>query len=167
MITFNGQGFLNEISQRIDESAHKIGKFVVNEAQLNTAGGRLGLHRRTGQLHDSISYAYDNHSHAISFIVSAPYGIFVEYGTRHSRAFPYMRAALGAAETIFGFETSLQFQNVIQTDKELLVGGSRYIGGEGLTKGERIHVKEKLKPVMLRHHIGNVGRAKLKVRHKF
>ncbi len=167
MITFDGQGFLAGISQRIDESAHKIGKFVVNEAQQNTAGGRLGLQRRTGQLHNSISYAYDNQSHAISFIVGAPYGIFVEYGTRHSRAFPYMRAALNAAGTIFGFETSLEFQNVIKTDTKLLSHGPTYQMHASLTPGQKRHVRENLKPKAVRLHIGNVSRAKLKVRHKF
>ncbi len=167
MITFNGNQFLSEISQRIDQSANDIGKWVVKEAMLNTAGGRLGLHLRTGQLHSSISYAYDNQSHAISFIVAAPYGIFVEYGTRHSRAFPYMRAALNAAGTIFGFETSLEFQNVIQTDTKLLSHGPTYQMHKSLSERQKAHVRTKLKPVAERHHVGNVSRAKLKVRHKF
>ncbi len=158
MITFDKNAFLQGISDRVDQSAHDIGKAVVKEAMLNTAGGRLGLHLRTGELHGSISYAYDNNSHAINFIVGAPYGAFVEYGTRRSRAFPFMRAALNSVKTIFGFETSMEF-GAYETDRELLAGGSRYVAGKGLTAGQKRHVKYELKPTMLRHHIGNVSRA--------
>ncbi len=156
MISFNGNEFLKGISDRIDQSANEIGKKVVQVAQTYVPV-------RTGYLRGSISYAYDNQSHAISFVVGAPYGIFVEYGTRHSHAHPYLRPALNTVGTIYGFETSMQFA-AFETDKELLVGGSRYIGGKGLTAGQKRHVSENLKPKLLRHHIGNVSRAELKVK---
>jgi len=159
VITFNHNEFLRGISDRIDQSAHSIGREVVKVAQTYAPVD-------TGYLRNSISYAYDNQSHAISFIVGAPYGIFVEYGTRNTHAHPYLRPALNTVGTIYGFETSMDFHNVIPTDKELLVGGSRYIGGKGLTERQREHVRSNLKPKLLRHHIGNVSRAELKVRHR-
>jgi HK97 gp10 family phage protein len=160
MITWNGQAVLDEISHRIDQSAHRIGQEVVQVAQTYAPVD-------TGFLRSSISYAYDNVSHSISFIVGAPYGIFVEYGTRHSHAHPYLRPALNTVGTIYGFETSMKFTNVIPTDKELLARGPGFIGGKGLTEGQKRHVRHNLKPVSERHHIGNVSRSKLRVEHRF
>lgn len=158
MITFNGNQFLAEISQRIDQSANEIGKKVVQVAQTYAP-------IKTGFLRSSISYAYDNQSHAISFIVAAPYGIFVEYGTRNTHAHPYLRPALNTVATIYGFETSMDFQNVIPTDTKLLSHGSTYQMHKSLSERQKAHVRSNLKPVAVRHHIGNVSRAKLKVRH--
>ncbi len=160
MISFNSQAFLDEISNRIDESAHKVGKEVVQIAERYAP-------KETGYLATSISYAYDQHSHAISFIVGAPYGIFQEYGTRNMAAHPYLRPALNTVGTIYGFETSMEFQNVIQTDKKLLSHGPSYQMHKSLSERQKEHVRKNLKPVAERHHIGNVSRAKLKVRHKF
>ncbi len=160
MITFNGNQFLSEISQRIDQSAHDVGKMVVQIAERYAP-------KRTGFLATSISYAYDNQTHAISFIVGAPYGIFQEYGTRNMAPHPYLRPALNTVGTIYGFETSMEFQNVIQTDKKLLSHGSTYQMHKSLSERQKAHVRTKLKPVAERHHIGNVSRAKLKVRHRF
>lgn len=161
MITFNHQQFVNEIGQRIDAQARTLGETVVKIAQRN-ATGRPGPMVRSGRLLRGISYTYNNQTHEISFNVEAPYGAFVEYGTRYNPAYAFMRPALNAVETIYGFETTFNFQNTIQTDKELLVGGSRYIAGKGLTAGQRRHVKYELKPKMLRHYIGNVSRAKVR-----
>ncbi len=156
MIVFHGQHFLDEISNRIDVIGHKFGDDVVRAA-------KTYVHVRTGELQRSIDYKYDRSNHSISFIVGAPYGLFVEYGTRHSHAYPYLRPALNTVGTIYGFETSMQF-TAFETDKELLVAGSRYIGGKGLTAGQKRHVSENLKPKLLRHHIGNVSRAEMKVK---
>ena len=160
MITFNGQGFLNEISNRIDQQANALGRQVVDIAQRYAPV-------ETGYLRSSISYAYNNSTHAISFIVGAPYGIFVEYGTRNSHAHPYLRPALNTVATIYGFETSMDFNNVIATDKKLLSHGPTYQMHQSLTARQKAHVRANLKPVAERHHIGNVSRAKLKVRHSF
>jgi len=160
LITFNQNQFLAEISQRIDAQANTLGKLVVSIAQRYAPV-------ETGRLRTSISYAYDNQSHAISFIVGAPYGIFQEYGTRHMMAHPYLRPALNTIGTIYGFETSMEFQNVIRTDTKLLSHGPTYQMHKSLTAAQKEHVRTKLKPVAERHHIGNVSRAKLKVRHRF
>lgn len=160
MITFNQNQFLAGISQRIDQSAHEVGKKIVQVAQTY-------VHVDTGFLRSTISYAYDNQQHTISIIVGAPYGLFVEFGTRHSHAYPYIRPALNTVGTIYGFETSMEFQNVIQTDKRLLSHGPSYQMHQSLTERQKAHVRSNLKPVAQRHHIGNVSRAKLKVKHKF
>jgi hypothetical protein len=163
VITFNGQKVLDEIAARIDAQARALGEFVVKEAKIN-ASGRPGPIPRTGHLRDSISYAYDNVTHAISFIVGAEYGVFVEMGTRHSHAYPYLRPALNAAATIYGFQTEMLFANTIQTDTKLLAHGPGFQMHKSLTRGQKWHVRDDLKPVSQRHHVGNVSRAKLTVR---
>ncbi len=161
MITFNHAQFQAEINQRIDAQANKFGQDFVTIAKRN-ASGRPGPMIQSGRLQRGITYAYNPNTHEISFNTEAPYAPFIEYGTRRAHAYPFMRPALNALATIYGFETSFNFANTIQTDKELLVGGSRYIAGKGLTAGQVRHVKYNLKPKMLRHHIGNVSRAKVK-----
>ncbi len=159
MIEWNGQQVLDGVSQRIDESAHVIGRQVVQIAERYAP-------KRTGRLATSISYAYDNVTHSISFIVGAPYGIFVEYGTRHSHAHPYLRPALNTVGTIYGFQTEMSFQNTIQTDTKLLAHGPSFQMHKSLTDRQKAHVRQNLKPVSERHHVGNVSRAKLSVHHR-
>ena len=159
MIEWNGQQVLNEISQRIDADANRIGREVVDIAVRYAP-------KRTGRLATSISYHYDNSTHAISFIVGAPYGVFVEYGTRHSAPHPYLRPALNTVGTIYGFETSMEFANAIPTDTKLLAHGPTYQIHKSLTDRQKAHVRTNLKPVSERHHIGNVSRARLHVRHR-
>lgn len=157
---WRGDQVMSEISHRIDDQAHRIGRDFVRVAQTY-------VHVLTGFLRNTIDYAYDSSTHSISFIVGAPYGIFEEFGTRYREAHPYIRPALNTVGTIWGFETEVLFTNVIPTDKELLFGGGRYIGGKGLTEQQKEHVRTKLKPVAQRHHIGNVSRAKMRVEHRF
>ncbi len=165
MIEFSGQGFMDEVNRRIDAQAHALGKFVVDQAKIN-ASGRPGPIPRTGRLRDEISYAYDNVTHTIVFIVGAPYGLFVEMGTRRSHAYPYLRPALNAAQTIYGFQTEMSFTNTIQTDTKLLAHGPTFQMHAGLTRGQKWHVRDNLKPRSTMHHVGNVSRAKLTVRHR-
>ncbi len=160
MITFNHQQFVDEIAQRIDAQAVMLGRTVVQIAQRYAP-------KHTGYMATSISFAYDKQSHAISFIVGAPYGVFQEYGTRNMPAHPYLRPALNTVGTIYGFDTSMEFQNVIRTDTKLLSHGPTYQMHKSLTEKQKAHVRTNLKPVAERHHIGNVSRAKLKVRHGF
>ncbi len=123
--------------------------------------------KKTGFLATSISYAYDPNSHAISFIVGAPYGIFQEYGTRNMMAHPYIRPALAQVAPIYGFETSMEFQNVIRTDTKLLAHGPGYQMHRSLTEKQKAHVRTNLKPLsqeLWKRKSGNVSRARLKVK---
>ncbi len=163
MIEWNGQQVLDEIAHRIDNSAITIGREFVKIAQ-RMASGPPGPTPRSGKLRSSIDYDYNPTTHTIQFIVGVPYGIFVEFGTRHSRAYPFIRPAINALKTIYGFETEMHF-GAFETDKELLFGGGRYIGGKGLTSGQKRHVRENLKPKAIMHHVGNVTRAKMVVHH--
>ncbi len=163
MITWNGDAFHNEIRMRIDAQAHDLGKKVVQKAEQFAP-------KRTGKLATSISYTYNPTSHEISFNVGAPYGLFVEFGTRYMRPRPYLRPALNAVGEIFGFETEMAFQNVIQTDRQLVARGPYFEVGKKITPAQRKHIKTFLKPTSEGYFKGgksNVGRAKLKVRHKF
>ena len=160
MITFDGQQVLDGISQRIDQQAMALGQQVVSIAERYAP-------KRTGRLATSISFTYSSTTHEISFIVGAPYGVFVEYGTRYSMAHPFLRPALNTVGSIYGFETSMNFQNTIHTDTRLLAHGPTYQMHKSLTRGQKWHVRDNLKPVSQRHHVGNVSRAKLRVEHKF
>lgn len=159
MIQFNGQQMLDEISQRIDAQAMTLGRTVVQIAERYAP-------KRTGRLATSISFAYDNVTHSISFIVGAPYGVFVEYGTRHSMPHPYLRPALNQVATIYGFQTEMNFANTIQTDTKLLAHGPTFQMHKSLTDRQKAHVIQNLKSRSTMHHIGNVSRAKLSVHHR-
>ncbi len=169
MITFNSQQFRDQISENVDAEAHRLGKRVVQLAEQYAP-------KRTGHLASTISYAYDNQSHAISFIVAAEYGLFVERGTRYMHGSFYLARALNTVGQIYGFETTMEFQNVIKTDTKLLAHGPTYQMHESLTPKQKEHVRQNLKPkaqhahflgAPYKGHLTNVGRAKLKVRHKF
>lgn len=163
MIQWNGQQVLDEIGHRIDQQANEIGKTFVRVA--NTY-----VPRRTGALARTIDDTYDNSTHTIQFIAGSPtvnYAIFVEFGTRYTMAHPYIRPALNTVGTIWGFNTEMVFAGTARTDTELLARGPGYLAGKGLTAGQKRHVKYNLKPVSERHHVGNVTRAKLRVRHGY
>ena len=157
---WNGDAVIDAVNQRIDQQAHQIGNTFVGIAQRYAP-------KRTGRLASSIGYAYNPSTHTIQFLVGAPYGVFVEFGTRHSMPHPFMRPALNTVGTIWGFETELVFQNTIHTDMELLAHGPTYQMGKGLTERQKHHVRHRLKPVSQRHHIGNVSRARLRVEHSY
>jgi hypothetical protein len=157
VIRFNGQQALDEIAQRIDAQAMALGQQVVSIAERYAP-------KKTGRLATSISFKYDPVTHSISFIVGAPYGVFVEYGTRYMDAIPYLRPALNTVGSIYGFQTEIAFVNTIQTDSKLLAHGSTFQMHKSLTDRQKAHVRHNLKPVSQRHHIGNVSRAKLTVR---
>ena len=159
MIQFNGHQMLDEISQRIDAQAMALGQQVVSIAERYAP-------KRTGRLATSISFHYDPVTHSISFIVGAPYGLFQEFGTRYMMAHPYMRPALNTVGTIYGFQTEMSFTNTIQTDSKLLAHGPTYQMHKSLTDRQKSHVRQNLKPVSQRHHVGNVSRAKLSVHHR-
>ncbi len=169
MITWNGDAFHNEIRMRIDAEAHALGKRVVQLAEQYAP-------KRTGELAGSISYAYREQTYEISFIVGAPYGLFVEKGTRYMHGSFYLARALNTVGEIYGFETTMEFQNVIKTDAKLISYGPKYRMHASLTAKQKEHITKNLKPKAEHHyylgspykgHLMNVGRAKLKVRHKF
>ncbi len=162
--------FKQEISDSIDRQANEIGVKVVAVAfQLAPV--------RTGELRRSITYHYDNHDHTIDFIVGSPYGMFQEFGTRHMRPHPYLRPALnkifGRTGGIYGFETSMEFANTIQTDKKLLAHGGDFQMHKSLSDKQKAHVRKHLAPVSKKYFKGgqsNVGRAHIRThrrRHDF
>jgi HK97 gp10 family phage protein len=161
VITWNGQQVLDEIGHRIDNQAITLGRDFVRIA-------RTYAPVHTGYLRDSITYDYNPTTHTIQFIVEAPYGVFVEYGTRYAMAHPYVRPAINALGEIWGFETEMFFSHTIQTDTRLLAHGPTYQMHKSLTEKQKQHVRTNLKPVSEGHHghpVGNVRRAKLTVRH--
>ncbi len=155
--------FKQEISDSIDKQAHMIGTHVIAEAFMLAPV-------KTGELRRGLTYLYDNMNHTISFIVRAPYGLFQEYGTRFMRPHPYLRPALnkvlGRTGGIYGFETTMEFRNTIQTDRKLLAQGPDFQMHKSLTDKQKAHVRKHLKPISKKYFKGgksNVGRARLKV----
>ncbi len=160
MITFNSAQFQQEVNASIDKQARQFGLVVTDIAR------RLAP-KKTGALALSITYAYDQNSHSISFIVGEPYGIFQEYGTRYMMANPYIRPALAQVAPIYGFDTSMEFRNVIRTDTKLLAHGPGYQMHRSLTEKQKAHVRTNLKPLsqeLWKRKSGNVSRARLKVK---
>jgi len=159
VISFNSNQFQQEINDRIDKQARQFGRVVVDLAQRFAP-------KRTGKLATSISYAYDNQTHSISFLVGAPYGVFQEFGTRYMNPHPYLRPALAQVAPIYGFNTSMEFLNTYRTDTKLLAHGDTFQMHQSLTAKQKAHVRANLKPVskeLWKRKSGNVSRAKLKV----
>jgi HK97 gp10 family phage protein len=151
------QQFSDEVHRRITDEMQQRAKVVVSIAERYAP-------KQTGRLATSIGFTYDDASMTVTFIVGAPYGLFVEYGTRHMAPQPYLRPAINTYFEAYGFNTAMEFQNVIPTDRKLLARGAGFEAHRSLTPRQIEHIKTKLKSASERHHIGQVGRSKLIVR---
>ena len=70
-----------------DERMRQLGVVAVQYAQYLAP-------ERTGKLRQGISYEYDAGNKRLSLVTTAPYSLFVEFGTSKMRARPYVRPAL-------------------------------------------------------------------------
>ncbi len=156
MIEYN-QDIANEIGRRVDAQMLEIGQKVVTIAT-NYAP------KRTGRLATSIHFDYSLTSHTLVFVVDAPYGIFVEYGTRNQVPHPYLRPALNTVGQIYGFNLEMAFANIPHIQNPLLASGAGFHLPRTLTPKQVAHVRKHLLPTSKRHHISNVSRARLRVR---
>lgn len=158
MITFDTKSFIDEIAVRIDAQARELGQTIVQIAKANTPVD-------TGLLQRSEQFSYNNQTHTLSFFSAAPYDIFVELGTRHSRPHPHWQVAFNAVKSIYGFETEMAF-NVPYIHAPIVAHGAGFHLPSTLTDRQRQHVRTHLLPSRKRHFIGNVSRAKLTVKHR-
>ncbi len=162
MITVTGGLSAEEIDagihQRITAQMLALGKQVVAIAE------RLAP-KKTGRLATSIGFDFNQADFRLVFVVEAPYGMFQEYGTRHIRPHPYFRPALNMVAPIFGIQTELAFANLPSIHAPLMVQGSGFHTPRSLTARQLAHVKKHLAPSAKRHHVGNVSRAKVHIRH--
>lgn len=158
-MTFDWRGAEVEAAflARLDEEMANIGRTAVQVAQTYAP-------KRTGRLAMSIHFVVDHAQHSVEIAVGAPYGIFVEYGTRYMRPQPYLRPALNALGPIFGIQLDMAFNSVPMIHTPILAAGAGFHLPSTLTHKQLGHVRKHLLPTSKRHHIGNVSRAKLKVR---
>jgi HK97 gp10 family phage protein len=154
---WNGNQVMDEIHARIVQQMNDIGRQVVDIAQRYAP-------RRTGRLATGISYAYNDATYTVAFIASAPYSVFVEYGTRNMRPQPYLRPALNTVGSIYGIDLALAFTNTPAINQPILAHGAGFHLPPTLTHAQRQHVARHLVPTSQRHHIANVSRARLYVR---
>lgn len=66
----------------------------LRSAQLVAQQARSGAPKRTGRLSRSVTPSAQGNTARVS--ASAPYGVYVEFGTRRMRARPFLRPALAA-----------------------------------------------------------------------
>ncbi len=157
-LSWDSQLIQDGIHQRITAQMLALGKQVVQIAE------RLAP-KKTGRLAQSISFDFNQADFRLVFVVEAPYGMFQEYGTRHIRPHPYMRPALNMVGPIYGIQTELAFANLPPIHAPITTSGRDYHLPTNLTARQVSHVRKHLVPAMKRHHIGNVSRAKVHIRH--
>lgn len=164
------------VQERIDNQLYRMGEEIVARAQQLAPV-------RTGRLKSSIAYVVAHGEgrgrSMLSIQVGAPYGIFVEFGTRYMSPRPYIRPALLAVGRAWGADLEMSFAAPSGP------GGGPWHGllagtGQGrqpgfaasasphyrpLSEQQKRHVERVLIPSVKRYHRGNVKRAKFRVRH--
>jgi len=154
---WNGQQVLDQIHQRIVQQMNDLGRQVVDIAVRYAP-------KRTGRLATSIHYMYNDATYTVAFVVDAPYGVFVEYGTRYQRPQPYLRPALNTVGSIYGIDTAMVFTGTPPINQPILAHGAGFHLPPTLTPKQVSHVRQHLAPTSKRHYVGNVSRARLHVR---
>ncbi len=164
-----GQQFSNEVHERIVKQMRQKATNIVQKAV------RLAP-RDTNYLASSIHYEMNENDYTVSFIVGAFYGIFQEFGTRKMRPHPYLRPAINDEFGIYGWETSMAFQNVPHIYAPIIAHGKGFHLPSTLTRKQRGHVRKHLLPISKkmwsvkegRKNVpSNVSRSKLEVRRGF
>ncbi len=156
---WHGDRVIDEVAERINRQLDATGRSVVQIAETYAP-------KRTGRLATSIAYHVDYASHTLTISVGAPYGVFVEYGTRHMRPQPYLRPALNTVGSIWGIDVEMAFNNTPMVHAPIMAAGAGFHLPSTLTTKQLGHVRRHLLPTSKRHHIANVSRAKLRVRHR-
>jgi HK97 gp10 family phage protein len=146
---WNQSAVQDAVHQRLIVEMHRIGNDVVTRAQGFAP-------KRTGQLATSIHYDWNDANYQLVFVVDAPYGMFVEFGTRFMSPHPYMRPALDAVGEIYGFETELAFANLPHINRPVILTPQGFHMPPELTARQRAHVKYRLEPSF--HHWNRVGK---------
>ncbi len=160
MIEWHGENVVDEIGKRIDANMLQLGSAVVRFATDLAP-------KRTGRLATSIGYDYSLTTHTLVFTVDAPYGVFVEYGTRNMAPHPYLRPALNMVGPVYGFNMEMMFANTPSIHDPVLAAGSTFRVPNTLTAKQRSHVKNVLKPESQKQFRSNVSRARMGLRKHF
>jgi HK97 gp10 family phage protein len=72
----------------------KVDAYMDQQGKVWKAEARRLCPVRTGQLRDSIGYYYDQRTKTLTLYADKFYAGFVEFGTRNTRAQPFMRPAM-------------------------------------------------------------------------
>ncbi len=157
---WRGQEIRDDISRRITAQMLNLGRHVVQVAKMYAP-------KKTGALAQSISFDWNQADFTLVFLVTAPYGMFQEFGTRNIPPHPYMRPALlsNTAGDIYGFNLEMAFANLPPIHAPIVTAGAGFHLPSTLTPRQLAHVRKHLLPTSKRHHIGNVKRARVHVRH--
>ncbi len=156
-VEWHGADVANEIGRRIDANMLALGRDVVQRAEALAPV-------KTGLLRSSIGFDYSLSDHTLVFHVDAPYGIFVEYGTRNMRPHPYLRPAMNAVGPVYGFNLEMMFANTPFIQAPILAKGAGFHLPSTLTAKQRQHVRQHLLPASKKHFKENVSRAKMGLR---
>ena len=138
-----------EVHQRLTTELHRLGTEVVSRAQGFAP-------KRTGRLASSISYDWNEANYQLVFVVEAPYGMFVEFGTRYMSPHPYLRPALDVVGQIFGFETEMAFANLPHINRPVMLTPKGFVGPPELTPQQQAHIRHRLQPSF--EHWNRVGK---------
>jgi HK97 gp10 family phage protein len=156
--TWNGTQVVDEVHQRIRANMLQMADRVVALAESFAP-------KRTGRLATSIGYDWNDAELTVVFTVGAPYGIFVEYGTRNMGPHPYLRPALNMVGPVYGIHMEMAFLNTPVYNQPVLAVGSTFKVPKGLSQRQIARIKEnKARGMRYYHAQGNVRHARMHAR---
>ncbi len=158
MAEFSAAAVNEQIQIRLREDMLRKSRLVVQIAESHAP-------KRTGRLATSIGFDWNDANLEVVFTVGAPYGIFVEYGTRHMIPHPYLRPALNMVfGGTFGYQTSMSFTNTPEIHRPLKAQGAGFHVPRGLPAHQQAHIKKHLLPTSKKHFVKAVARSPMHAR---
>lgn len=158
--TWNGDQVEDEVHKRLAENLQSFARDVVQRAEQFAP-------KRTGRLATSIGYDWNYQTLSVVFTVDAPYGIFVEYGTRYMAPHPYLRPALNAVGPVYGFHMEMVFANTPEYANPVLAHNERFFAPPTLTDKQRARISEnKAYSRKYYHATGNVRHVRMHPRRR-
>ncbi len=95
LVRWNPNALYQQVDHSIDVRMHKCGEMMVRRA-------KDLVPVRTGATSASIRYEYHPAEHELTLIADSPHAIFVEFGTVHMMARPFLRPAMSEAVGVWG-----------------------------------------------------------------
>ncbi len=176
-LTWLGDQFAKKVMGDVDTKMRLTGEAIVAKA-------KELVHVDTGQTQASIGYTYRQSDKTLSIHADTPWALFLEMGTRHSQAYPYIRPAIafGAGRVWGGGAIEMEFANTAYVAHPIIAhpGGKGNVlfqtppvrshatpGTNRITPKQLAHVRRHLVPASERlRRNKHVRNAKLIVRHR-
>lgn len=95
LVKWDPNPLYRQVDHEIAARMHKCGEMMVRKAK-----GLAPV--RSGQLEASIRYEYHPAEHELTLVADAKHAIFVEFGTVHMMARPFLRPAMSEAAAVWG-----------------------------------------------------------------